>query len=104
MIETAVLRLCGQRSIGPTGVVDQSNARVRRPISPPPVSQSPPDTRRFEARILPLPRAAGFLRDGLRIALPLDFLEREWITGRLPEPLPQSVHLCLELDHLQLPS
>jgi len=36
-IETAVLRLCGQRAGGPTGLVDQSNARMRSPISPPPL-------------------------------------------------------------------
>jgi hypothetical protein len=34
---TAVFRLCGHPSIGPTGVLDQSIALVRSPISPPPV-------------------------------------------------------------------
>ena len=36
-IETAVFRLCGQSAAGPTGLVDQSNARIRAPISPPPL-------------------------------------------------------------------
>ena len=34
-IRAAVLRLCGQASGEPSGVVLQSNARMRRPISPP---------------------------------------------------------------------
>ena len=33
---TAVFRLCGHPAAGPKGVLDQSNARVRSPISPPP--------------------------------------------------------------------
>src|SRR5215472_996760 len=37
---TAVLRLCGQPATGPTGVVDQSKARVRSPISPPPARKA----------------------------------------------------------------
>jgi hypothetical protein len=37
---TAVVSLCGQDSTGPTGVCDQSNARVRAPISPPPARKS----------------------------------------------------------------
>ena len=36
MMPTAVLRLCGQLSGGPSGVVRQSKARMRAPISPPP--------------------------------------------------------------------
>jgi hypothetical protein len=35
-----VLRLLGQLSIGPSGVLDQSIERMSLPISPPPVSQS----------------------------------------------------------------
>src|SRR5688572_20917521 len=35
-ILTAVLRLCGQPSAGPSEVLDQSKTRVRSPISPPP--------------------------------------------------------------------
>jgi hypothetical protein len=37
---TAVLTLCGQVSGGPSGVVDQSLARMRVPISPPPASHA----------------------------------------------------------------
>src|SRR5262249_21968568 len=40
MVRTTVLRLCGQSAIGPTGVLDQSKARVRSPISPPPASKA----------------------------------------------------------------
>ena len=36
-IETAVLRLWGQLAAGPTALVDQSKARMRAPISPPPL-------------------------------------------------------------------
>src|SRR6185503_306074 len=36
-------KLCGQSPIGPSGVTDQSRARTRAPISPPPCSQSEPD-------------------------------------------------------------
>jgi hypothetical protein len=35
MMSTAVLRLCGQPDTGPSGVSDQSNERIRDPISPP---------------------------------------------------------------------
>ena|SRR5688572_32921352 len=38
-IETAVFKLCGQLAAGPTGLVDQSNARIRAPISPPPLKK-----------------------------------------------------------------
>src|SRR5688572_17673094 len=37
---TPVRRLCGHRSTGPNGVVDQSNARISAPMSPPPARQS----------------------------------------------------------------
>jgi len=37
---TALRRLCGQTVIGPTGVHDQSMARMRAPISPPPARYS----------------------------------------------------------------
>lgn len=30
----AVIRLCGQDAIGPSGVADQSNPAINRPISP----------------------------------------------------------------------
>src|SRR5262245_51510285 len=40
---SGVRRLCGQRPIGPSGVLDQSSARTRAPISPPPCSQSAPE-------------------------------------------------------------
>src|SRR5262245_23053407 len=40
IIRTAVFRLCGHDSIGPSGVRDQSISRINLPISPPPVSQS----------------------------------------------------------------
>ena len=36
MIPTLVLRLCGHRCTGPSGVLDQSTARILTPISPPP--------------------------------------------------------------------
>src|SRR5580700_2880990 len=36
---TAILTLCGQVSGEPSGVADQSLARMRAPISPPPASQ-----------------------------------------------------------------
>src|ERR1041384_272508 len=42
MMLTAVRRLCGQRATGPSRVVDQSNARISAPISPPPARQSAP--------------------------------------------------------------
>ena len=35
-MRTQVRRLCGQASTGPSGVRDQSIARIRSPISPPP--------------------------------------------------------------------
>src|SRR6185295_15157245 len=38
-IETAVLRDCGHWAAGPTGLLDQSNARMRSPISPPPLKK-----------------------------------------------------------------
>jgi hypothetical protein len=34
-----VFKLCGQDSIGPSGVFDQSISRINLPISPPPVIQ-----------------------------------------------------------------
>ena len=40
MMRTAVLRLCGQPDTGPSGVADQSCARISRPISPPPVRKA----------------------------------------------------------------
>ena len=40
MMRTATRRLCGQVSTGPTEVCDQSSARTRLPISPPPVKGS----------------------------------------------------------------
>ncbi len=40
MIRTVVLRLCGQISTGPSGVLDQSNERISEPIWPPPARQS----------------------------------------------------------------
>ena len=36
---TTLLRLCGQRSTGPSGVALQSRVRMRSPSSPPPASQ-----------------------------------------------------------------
>src|SRR5215217_2253131 len=36
-IETAVFKLWGQLAARPTGLLDQSNARMRAPISPPPL-------------------------------------------------------------------
>src|SRR6185503_11366276 len=36
-IETAVLRDGGQSAAGPTALLDQSKARMRSPISPPPL-------------------------------------------------------------------
>src|SRR3712207_2197209 len=36
----AVLRLCGQASIGPRLVADQSKERIRAPVSPPPAGKS----------------------------------------------------------------
>src|SRR6185503_8749175 len=43
IMQSGLRKLCGQWSIGPSGVVDQSRARTRAPISPPPCSQSEPD-------------------------------------------------------------
>src|SRR6202046_2323361 len=40
MTRTMVLRDCGQRSAAPRGVFDQSRARMRSPISPPPTKKS----------------------------------------------------------------
>src|SRR5215510_1291128 len=37
---TQLRRLCGQASMGPSGVAAQSLARIRAPSSPPPTSQS----------------------------------------------------------------
>jgi hypothetical protein len=37
---TAVRKLCGQRSIRPSGVLSQSIARTSAPISPPPKRKS----------------------------------------------------------------
>ena len=39
-ISTAVLRLCGQVSTGPSGVLDQSWVRMRCPIAPPSMGHS----------------------------------------------------------------
>ena len=39
MMLTALRRLCGQLSTGPSGVSDQSLALISAPISPPPASQ-----------------------------------------------------------------
>src|SRR5580704_1233679 len=39
-IRTAVRRLCGQVSGGPSGLADQGYARVSAPISPPPARKS----------------------------------------------------------------
>src|SRR4029079_4207833 len=39
IIPTAERRLWGQSARGPSGVAAQSRARVRAPISPPPISQ-----------------------------------------------------------------
>src|SRR5665213_971812 len=39
-MRSAVRRLCGQVSGGPSGVADQSWARVKAPISPPPARKS----------------------------------------------------------------
>jgi hypothetical protein len=39
-IRTAVRKLCGQVSGCPSGLADQSYARVSAPISPPPVRKS----------------------------------------------------------------
>jgi hypothetical protein len=36
-IETAVFKLSGHSVAGPTGLLDQSKARMRAPISPPPL-------------------------------------------------------------------
>ena len=38
MIPTEILSDCGHSPTGPSAVVDQSNARIRAPISPPPPS------------------------------------------------------------------
>src|ERR1700735_2662067 len=40
IIRRQVRRFCGQPSIGPNGVADQSYSRIRCPISPPPVKNS----------------------------------------------------------------
>src|SRR5580658_1923648 len=40
MIRITVRRLCGQRDGAPSGVADQSCARMRAPISPPPARKS----------------------------------------------------------------
>ncbi|HEY7061624.1 MAG TPA: hypothetical protein VII06_09105 [Chloroflexota bacterium] len=37
---TAVRKLCGHWSMAPSGVCDQSFARISLPISPPPTSQA----------------------------------------------------------------
>src|SRR3990172_8795205 len=52
MMRTAVLRLRGQDSRAPTGVFDQSTARMRAPISPPPRSS-----------LESAPKGAGMLRE-----------------------------------------
>ena len=39
-MRTAVFKLCGQPEIGPMGVLDQSNARILSPSSPPPEKTS----------------------------------------------------------------
>jgi hypothetical protein len=36
---TALRKLCGQRSTGPSGVAAQSSVRMSAPSSPPPASQ-----------------------------------------------------------------
>src|SRR5438128_579528 len=40
MMRTAVFRLCGQPSVGPSGVLPQLKERIRSPISPPPARKS----------------------------------------------------------------
>src|SRR5262249_25220086 len=98
MIETAVLRLCGHRSIGPADVVDQSKAQVSSPISPPPISQSgaAPATRRDVVRLM---EPARLFPDGLRIAVPSMSFEFQRVARRLAQPLAQLVDLLLQLDH-----
>jgi hypothetical protein len=43
-MSTALLRLCGQRSAGPSAVVPQSNRRIREAISPSPKGQLRPSS------------------------------------------------------------
>src|SRR5688572_1001067 len=63
IMESGVRKLCGQRPIAPSAVFDQSSARTRAPISPPPCSQSSLDdgagaTLRGRTRSLRLRRGA----------------------------------------------
>src|SRR5678815_1566804 len=71
---TALQRLCGHVSTGPSGVADQSCSRMRPPISPPPARKSDPvahraaSVRRFPIRrpsvgrlLLRLPAIAAFV-------------------------------------------
>src|SRR5262245_8966591 len=105
MIETAVRRLCGQSSTGPTGVADQSKARVRSPISPPPprpfrLASGARETPSATAVACPWPT----LRGRSDIILPLAPHERERKGLLLSELRPQGVDLLLQVDHPQLPS
>ena len=52
MMRTAVLRLCGHRSTGPSGVFDQSFERIRSPISPPPERKAKSDVIPLEPSFL----------------------------------------------------
>src|SRR5690349_8082927 len=40
MMRAAIRKLCGHPATGPSGVFDQSNARINRPISPPPATDA----------------------------------------------------------------
>ena len=61
-MRTTVFRLCGQCSIGPTGVCDQSRARMRAPISPPPKrNEVAPSRDLLRSSFITLPRCPNVI-------------------------------------------
>lgn len=68
----AVLRLCGQVSIGPSGVDAQSNARIRAGSSPDPRRKSPLEAAaNLDAPRPSAPNAAVFPKRGKALKVPL---------------------------------
>src|SRR5579871_1918481 len=83
---TIVSRLEDQPSIGPIGVVDQSIARIRSPISPPPCMklEAAPDTSRRTGRsgltVPTLPRSSFI--DPTALAGPLEWSQAAVCKGQ----------------------
>jgi hypothetical protein len=60
---TAVRKLCGHDSTGPTGVFDQSIERMRSPVSPPPWRSACEELSRVLLDTMTSPRYHAHLRE-----------------------------------------